>query len=103
MLIQKIVDLLPEIAQLSSQDQETIAEDIYADLVDAKFRRNLENGEPMPAFEAAVREAKEQAARGETMSLDEWLADETYMRHQGSYLFAGPAWANVLFAIYKQY
>jgi hypothetical protein len=74
MLIQQIVDLLPEVAKLTQQEQEAIAEDIYAELVDAKFRRKIESGEPMPAFEQALREARESADRGESVSMDDWLA-----------------------------
>jgi hypothetical protein len=64
MLIQQIVDLLPEVAKLTQKEQEAIAEDIYAELVDASFRRKIENGEPMPAFEqvSAKREKAQIAA-----------------------------------------
>jgi hypothetical protein len=69
MLIQQIVDLLPVIATLSQQEQEALAEDIYAELVDARFRYNIENGVPMPGFEAVVREAEDSEARGELVGM----------------------------------
>jgi hypothetical protein len=74
MLIQQIVDLLPEVAKLTAQEQEAIAVDLYADLVDAKFRRKIEHGEPMPAFEQVLREAQDSEDRGESVSMDDWLA-----------------------------
>lgn len=76
MLSQRIVDLLPEIARLPQSDQDALAADIEADLADAKFAAKLQNGEPMPAFEALVARAKEQEARGEYIDLEEWLDEE---------------------------
>ena len=74
MLIQQIVDLLPEVAKLTQQEQEALAEDIYAELLDVKFRRKIEAGEPMPAFEEALREADASEAQGESVEMDAWLA-----------------------------
>lgn len=74
MLIQHIVDLLSDVAKLTVQEQEIIAENIYAELVDARFRRNIEEGKPMPAFDQALHDAQESAARGESVSMDDWLA-----------------------------
>lgn len=74
MLIQQIVDLLPELARLTQHDQEVIAEDIYAELIDARFRHKIENGESMPAFEHVFHEAQESEDRGESVSMDDWLA-----------------------------
>ena len=74
MLIQQIVDLLPELAKMTEQEQEAIAEDIYAELVDAKFRRKIANAEPMPAFEKVLKEAQESEDRGESVNMDDWLA-----------------------------
>ena len=74
MLIQHIVDLLPEVSKLTPQEQEAIAIDIYAELVDAKFRRKIENSEPIPVLEQALREAQESVDRDESVSMDDWLA-----------------------------
>ncbi len=74
MFIQQIVDLLPEVTKLTKQEQEAIAEDIYAELVDARFRRKIASGEPMPAFDQALSEAQESEDRGESTSMDDWLA-----------------------------
>ena len=74
MLIQQIVDLLSEVAKLTQQEQEVLAEDIYAELVDAKFRRKIANGEPMPAFEQVISEAQASEERGESVSMDDWLS-----------------------------
>lgn len=74
MLSQRIVELLPALGELPVEEQDRIAIDLHAELLDARFRFNLENGVPMPAFDKLVKEAEESEARGESASIDGWLA-----------------------------
>ena len=74
MLSQRIVELLPAIGELPLEEQDRIAIDLYAELVDARFRFHLESGVPMPTLEKIIREAEESEARGESVSMDDWLA-----------------------------
>jgi hypothetical protein len=76
MLSSKIANLLPQLSSLPEAEQEAIAEYLYGELVDAEFRRKIEAGESMPAFEQALADAKANAAKGKTTSLDDWLAED---------------------------
>jgi hypothetical protein len=76
MLTAKMSEIMSKIEQLSAEEQDALAEEIYADLLDARFERKIVNGEPMPLFEALVAQADAEIARGEYISLDEWLDEE---------------------------
>jgi hypothetical protein len=75
MLSQKIASLITEIEKLSIEQQEILAEDIAADIAEAKFAAKLASNEPTPTLDALVTQAQEEIARGEYIDLDEWLQE----------------------------